>query len=163
MATGFNAILSPAFPFYFAARENLVGVPDTTLALITPAITYWIVSLAYTLLDCSGWKWLDSYRIHEPDEIKSRNLVSRSEVILTVASQQAMLIVIGLIFAEDVPKTSLARIESELEAMESALLGFAQQEFVPNPLVCMLAFYKGEIAYWLYWWTIPVFRLILVS
>ena len=162
--TRFDANLSLAFPFYFAARENLVGdVPDAILALVAPAIAFWIVCLAYTLLDYSGWKWLGSYRIHEPDEIKSRNLVSHSEVIFTIVSQQAMQIVIGLIFPDDAPKISLSRNVRELEAMESALLGFSQQEFVPNLVICMLAFYHGEIAYWLYWWIIPVSRLIFVA
>ena len=164
MATGFDANLSPAFPFYFAARDNLLGdVPDSILALMTPPVAYWIVCLAYTLLDYSGWKWLDSYRIHEPEEIKSRNLVSQSEVFLSVVSLQVMQFIIALILLGDVPKIPLDHYATELEAMKSTLLGFVQQNFFPDPMARMLAFHKGEIAYWLYWWIIPVSRLTLVA
>lgn len=88
---------SPAIPFYFAAREHLVGnMSDAVLSMIAPVIAFWSMSVAFDL-DHSRWKWLDPYRIHEPNKIKSRNLVSRSKVISSVIPQHVMQIVAGLI------------------------------------------------------------------
>ncbi|KAL4063190.1 fatty acid hydroxylase superfamily-domain-containing protein [Scleroderma yunnanense] len=161
--TGFEGYLPPLeIPFYFSSRERLIGdIPDATLALVAPVIAFWVYSIAFDLLDHSGWKWLDPYRIHEPDEIKSRNLVSRSEVIIAVISQQVMQSAVGFILLEDVPGISLAHCQRELKAIESTLVGLVQQNFIPRLLVSILAFHKGETAYWLYWWIIPVSRLIV--
>lgn len=149
-------------PFYFFARKNLVGgVPDTILALVSHHIVYWILCGAFDFLDRCRWKWLDRYRIREPDEIESRNLVSRSEVIATVISQQALQTAIGLIILADVPGIPLSRCGWEPEAMENTLLDLAQLGFIPKLLASMLAFHKREIAYWVYWWIIPTSQLIL--
>ena len=141
------------------ARENLVGgVPDATLAMIVPLIAYWIASSVYTVFDYSRWKWLDQYRINEPEEVKSRNLVSRSKVLLVVLSLQVMQIGIGVMFPGDVPS---AYYGGEMDALEIMLVNFAQQWSVPNLLGSMVVSHRRDITYWLYWWIIPTSRLIL--
>jgi len=60
--------LSLTIPFYFATRKNLVGgVPDAVLSLVAHHIVYWILSLAFDILDHSGWTWLDKNRVYEPE------------------------------------------------------------------------------------------------
>jgi len=155
-------LLSSAIPFYFAARKDLVaGIPDAVLSLVAHHIVYWALSVVFDILDHSGWKWLDRYRVHDPDGSKPHNLATRSQVVFSVVAQQVMQTGLGLTFLEEVPHISLFRCEKELEAVEGALLGFAQLRFIPNLLVSMLALHKSEIAYWLYWWIIPISQLIL--
>lgn len=155
-------LLSSAIPFYFVAGKDLVGgIPDTVLSLVAHHVVYWVLSVAFDILDHSGWKWLDRYRVHDPDGSKPRNLASRSQVVVSVVAQQVMQTVLGLTFLEEAPHISLFRCERELAAVESALLGFAQLRFIPNLLAGMLALYKSEIAYWVYWWIIPVSQIIL--
>ena len=151
-----------AFPFYFAPRQNLVGgISDSLVAMLLPGISYWFVSLAYTFLDYTEWKWLDPYRIHEPEEIKSRNLVTRTRVIIGVFSIQAMQVLITLMIPDHIPAFSDAQYARESEAMKSALLRFAQQAFIPTLLGSALTSHEGEIAYWLYWWIAPAARFML--
>ena len=144
-------------PFYFVARNNLLGsIPDVVLSLVAHHIVYWILCGAFDLLDHSGWKWLDHYRVHESEEVKSRNLVTRFQVIRSVAAQQVVQTVAGLLFLEDVPGFSLARCASELKSMESTLLSVFQLGFIPDLLSSMLVSHNKDIAYWIYWWVIPV-------
>ncbi|KAH9933340.1 sphingosine hydroxylase [Fomitopsis serialis] len=81
--------LSTNRPFYYSPHAHLFDwCPDHMLALAAPVIAYWVSSVFFHILDISEWKWLDKYRIHESAEVKSRNLVTRSEVIRAVVLQQ---------------------------------------------------------------------------
>ena len=149
-------------PFYFVPRDNLIeGISDVVLSLLVHPVVFWIVCGAFDLLDHSGWKWIDRYRVHEPEEIKSRNLVTRWQVIRSVAWQQVVQTIAGLLVLEDVPGLSLAHCASELKSMESTLLNVSQLGFIPNLLASMLISNSKNIAYWIYWWVIPVFQFIL--
>lgn len=61
------------------------------------------------------------------------------------------------------PDISLSRCERQLAVVESALVRLIQPKFIPKLLVSILLLCKGDIAYWLYWWIIPVSRLIMAS
>ncbi|KAF8324514.1 sphingosine hydroxylase [Amanita rubescens] len=93
---------STAFPSYYSPRKNLIdGIPDSITAVSSPLIAYWTLSMFFHFLDMSGWKWLEKYRIHESEEVTSKNLVSRSQVLLAVIVQQAIQTALGLLWIQE--------------------------------------------------------------
>jgi sphinganine C4-monooxygenase len=143
-----------AFPLYYSHKEQVIdGVPDRITAVASPLIAYWTFSMFFHFLDVSGWKWLEKYKIHEPDEVKSKNLVSRSQVLAAVIIQQTVQTVLGLPWMQETE-----RIFNHTERIHH---------------ICMLlqtffAWYLGtwgravllEISYLTYWWIIPAAQFI---
>ncbi|KAL4063191.1 hypothetical protein V8B97DRAFT_2109426 [Scleroderma yunnanense] len=145
-------LLFPVLPFYFIARQNLVGdISDTTLALMCPVIAFWMFSVFFDLLDNSGWRFFEQYRIHESNEIKSRNLATKSEVVINVIAGYLIQTIVGIIYLNDLPDISLSHCSMELEEMQTTLVCFIKWMARPKLLVDLLIFHKTSIVYWLYW------------
>ncbi|KAI0636126.1 hypothetical protein C8Q77DRAFT_620869 [Trametes polyzona] len=84
--------LSTHRPYYYTPRSAIVDrLPDHYLALAVPVVAYWALGLVFHLLDISGWKWLDRYRIHDSAEVmtplasRSFRSCSDSSVVVVVA------------------------------------------------------------------------------
>ncbi|KAJ7457459.1 sphingosine hydroxylase [Mycena latifolia] len=85
-------------PWYYSYKPFLVdGVSDHHLALATPVLAYWLLSLAFHYLDTRDWKILAQHRIHGSPEISSRSRVSGTAVIWAVIFQQILQTALGLI------------------------------------------------------------------
>lgn len=140
------------YPFYHSPRAQLVeGVPDRLLSLAAPFVVYWALSLFFHVLDISEWKWLDKYRIHESDEVKSKNRITKSQVVWAVIFQQALQTALGLVALSDDSshiinhRPQLFRIASYVELYLPWLAG--------NPNVA------ARVVEFVYWWAIPVMQL----
>ncbi|KAG8220852.1 putative zinc-finger protein, partial [Butyriboletus roseoflavus] len=123
-------------------RQNLFdSIPDNILALAAPVVAYWTMSLFFHYLDMSNWAWLDKYRIHESDEVKSRNRATRSQVFWAVILQHVLQTMLGYYWLSDPPKMSPSK-------------------FGPDTGDYLLELRGADITYWLYWWGIPGAQLL---
>ncbi|KAG6856572.1 hypothetical protein H0H87_003072 [Tephrocybe sp. NHM501043] len=119
-------------PFYYSFSPSLItGIRDSHLALASPIIAYWGLSLFFHFLDISGWKWLEKYRIHESVEVQSRNRATRTEVVWAVILQHAIQTVLGLFW-----------LSAEGEPVDH------QNIQAVGP----------DLVYYVYWWAIPTLQ-----
>jgi sphinganine C4-monooxygenase len=148
-------------PFYFAMRENLIdSVPDNTLAIAAPVIAYWSVSLFFHYLDRSGWRWLDKYRIHESEEISSRNRATCSEVVRAVILQHIIQTALGYYWLSEPSHISASKCMMEMEAVGKTLVRLVRWTIGPEAGEYFLELQGAEMTHWLYWWGIPAAQLL---
>ena len=145
-----------SYPFYYSSNTQLVdGVPDHLLTLAAPVIGYWVLSLLFHCLDISEWKWLDKYRIHESAEVKSKNLVTKSQVVWAVIFQQLVQTALGLAVLSE-QSSHLVEHQRQLQQIAtfigSALLTLLGHETHP----CVVA----RVAELSYWWGIPCLQFL---
>ncbi|KAF9457203.1 sphingosine hydroxylase [Collybia nuda] len=143
-------------PLYYSHKSSLVNhFPDHYLALASPVIAYWTLSLFFHYLDTSDWKWLEKHRIHESAEVKSRNRVTRSQVVWGVLFQQLIQTLLGLAWLSDdgfdvVNHEEKMRVMAQrLEPVLSRIIG---DHLVEERLL--------DIVYLVYWWAIPTVQFI---
>ncbi|GAA5896273.1 hypothetical protein JCM8208_001831 [Rhodotorula glutinis] len=90
---------SASYPSYHVHRADLVpGMSDKVLSLVAPLVVYWAFSLFFHLLDSLNWEPLERHRIHEPDEVKTKNRVTPREVVKAVVLQQVIQTVVGFVW-----------------------------------------------------------------
>lgn len=148
-------------PFYFPMRQNLLdGISDNALAITAPVVAYWAMSLFFLWLDMSNWAWLDKYRIHESDEIKSRNRATRSEVFWAVILQHILQTLLGYYWLSDPQGISLSKCTMEMEAVGRALAHLVRWAVGADVAQSFLALRGANITHWLYWWGIPAAQLL---
>ena len=145
-----------SFPFYYSQKPYLIhSVPDYIPTLAAPVIAYWCLSLFFHGLDISGWEWLEKYRIHDSEEVRARNLATRSEVVWAVILQQVIQTVLGLITLTDKSThvvnhaQQLRRVASFLDSLSFTTFG---ERITPYILV--------HAANFLYWWGVPIFQFL---
>ncbi|KAG6841085.1 hypothetical protein C0991_001993 [Blastosporella zonata] len=142
-----------AVPFYYSFKPALVtGVHDNHLALASPIIAYWSLSLFFHFLDHSGWKWLEKYRIHESVEAQSRNRATRTQVVLAVILQHAIQTVLGLFWltAEGKPVNHVKKMQDIRQFLKPLLAMVVGKE--------SLQAVDPDLVYGVYWWAIPIFQ-----
>ncbi|KAG1723730.1 fatty acid hydroxylase superfamily-domain-containing protein [Suillus paluster] len=160
--TGETVCLPPIkIPFYFSLRQNLFdGIPDIYVSLATPVFVYWFMSLIFHCLDISRWKWLHKYRIHESEEVKSRNLVTPREVAWAVILQQITQTVLGLAWLAESPEISVAQCQSEMEHLGRTLVSIVLCILGEETGLKFLELRGPEMTHWLYWWGIPAAQIL---
>lgn len=95
----------PLPPYALTLKPSIVPhLPDSYLAFILPAVTYWIVSLTFHYIDVKGY--CSRYRLHTPAEYLKRNRASKADVIKVALFQQACQCFLGLLIARDELSTS---------------------------------------------------------
>ncbi|KAI0648813.1 sphingosine hydroxylase [Trametes meyenii] len=154
--------LSTHRPFYYVPAPSLLSsLPDHYFALAVPVIAYWVLSLFFHILDTSGWKWLDKYRIHDSEEVKTRNLVTRTQVVWAVIVQHTLQTALGLWWIEEAPGgdqvdhvANMLRLAPALETANKWVFG---QDVGAN----LLATKGADGLYTLYWWAIPAAKFFL--
>lgn len=141
-------------PFYYSHKHSLInGFPDHYLALAAPVIAYWSLSLFFHYLDISGWKWLETYRIHDSAEVQKGNRVTRSQVIWGVLLQQVIQTLLGLLWLSDEAAkatnhaSGIRAIISRLHPIVESVLGEQYAKVV-----------LPDLGYFFYWWGIPTFQ-----
>ncbi|GJJ07861.1 hypothetical protein Clacol_002067 [Clathrus columnatus] len=116
----------------------------------------------YHGLDISGWQWLEQYRMQPSEDDLKKNLVTRGQVVRTVAFQQCLQTALGYFWLG----VGSGSIIQEDHAKHMRLIF----ERVGYGLSLLLGDYEGRrlwalygslITYTLYWWAIPAFRFIL--
>lgn len=149
-------------PFYHTDRLDIIpGIPDTTLALVAPVLAYWFLSLIFHVLDVSEWKWLDRYRIHESAEVKSRNLATRSQVVLAVIIQQVIQTILGYLWVDEKPLVTPAIRRQQMEFVGVWVIKFILTLF-GKEMGCKLLQVKGSnLVYFIYWWGIPITQFVI--
>ncbi|GAA5823011.1 hypothetical protein JCM11251_004456, partial [Rhodosporidiobolus azoricus] len=158
-APHFSAPLSPdVYPWYYADRDEFIpGMSDKILTLVAPVVAYWGLSLFFTVIDNLGWDCLERYRIHEPEEVTSKNKVTVREVLIAVIFQHVVQTLAGYFWLDDEEEAfdhagDLNRWGRRIARLAVATGGVkAGGQF--------MARYGVTATRWLYWYAIPTLRL----
>jgi sphinganine C4-monooxygenase len=156
---------SPSYPIYHSAKTNIVPFfSDHWLALISPIVVYWVLSLAFHVLDVAQIPYFESKRIHESQEVLSRNKASVMQVINAVVLQQVIQTILGY-FVMDVEETAHQLVwKDHMQEMEK-LTGVVGQAVVlvlgDRTGKSLLMNYGKELVSWTYWWGIPLVQFYL--
>ncbi|KAG0705584.1 fatty acid hydroxylase superfamily-domain-containing protein, partial [Suillus ampliporus] len=108
------------------------------------------MSLLFHCLDISGSKWLDKYRIHESEEVKSRNLATHWEVVWAVIVH----------ILHKLCWISVARCQSEMEDLGRTLVLVMRSLLGEETAMKFLELRGPEMTHWLYWWGIPAAQIL---
>ncbi|KAF8518885.1 fatty acid hydroxylase superfamily-domain-containing protein [Gautieria morchelliformis] len=151
------------FPWYYLHRESVIpGISDGIASLLGNVLSYWVASLIYHALDISGWQWLEKYRIQDLEEVKNKNLVTRGQVVRTVAFQQALQTAFGIswltLFPIPDPPTNHAHELRVLSLKIARAVFYVMGEQGGRQF---LAKYCTNMAYNMYWWIIPIAQFIM--
>jgi sphinganine C4-monooxygenase len=148
-------------PFYYTPRIALLPfMSDYVLSMAIGVVLYWATALFYHGLDCSGWAWLEQYRIHDSEEMKSKNLVGKWTVIYTVLAQQAVQILLGVWWMEDEVVLGEERHSIARNSIQSAIISLMKNALGDRVGEALFAPRGEQVAYWLYWWGIPIAQFL---
>lgn len=154
--------LATARPSYYVGSQSILDwLPDNLVSLAAPVIAYWAASLFFHVLDISNAQWLDNYRIHDSAEVKTRNLASRWDVFIAVIFQHVVQTIVGFWWMEDRPGGDAIDHLSALAGWAPLLLSTLRRLFGNKVSAQLWAEYGHEMAYYLYWWTIPFGKFML--
>ncbi|KAH8093743.1 sphingosine hydroxylase [Cristinia sonorae] len=154
--------LSTHTPFYYSPHPNLFpSFSDVYLSLAAPVLAYWISSCFFHVLDVSDWRWLDRYRLHESAEVKSRNLVTRTEVLKAVIFQQIIQTILGLWWMEDTISGAGIDHVGRMAAMLPGLTNILKRVLGDSLAASCLENYGSQLLYTMYWWAIPIAKFFL--
>ncbi|KAG8717094.1 hypothetical protein FRC09_014747 [Ceratobasidium sp. 395] len=149
------------FPIYHAASPDiLTWMSDKHLSLAAPIIAYWALSMLFHALDLSEFTWLEKFRLHESAEVKSRNLVSRVDVVWAVFLQQIIQTALGLIFLDEHGSESSYDHQAGMRACAPWVVWAARLVCGPGPGDRVLETYGKELVHVTYWWIIPTAQFI---
>ncbi|KAF5388690.1 hypothetical protein D9757_004842 [Collybiopsis confluens] len=141
---------SAKYPFYHSPNPTIIeGVSDPILTLAGPILAYWSLSLFFHYLDLSEWKWLEKYRIHDSAQTRSKNLVTKSQVVWAVIFQQIVQTVLGLFWLTNEGHADTVQEMHRIARVLAPLLsriGGAQ--------------WLAEVTYTVYWWVLPTLQLL---
>lgn len=107
----------------------------------------------------------EQYRIHEPDEVKSKNRVTVRQVLVAVFAQQAIQTVLGLWWLGDEDpaygpfRDHAADLDKYAGWVASAAIAVLGKE-LGRALVRTCG---PDVASWLYWWGVPVAQFFLAA
>jgi sphinganine C4-monooxygenase len=144
------------FPVYHSARPDLLTwMSDKHLSLAAPILAYWGLSMLFHALDVSQFAWLEKYRLHDSEEVKSRNLASRADVVWAVFVQQIIQTVLGLVFLDEQGSESQYDHGAGMRACAPWVVRIVQMVCGPAPGEKVLESYGQVLVHATYWWIIP--------
>jgi len=151
------------FPWYHIQRPTLIpGVSDGVTTLLTPVILYWIVSLAFHLLDISGWDWLEQYRVQPSAEILKKNLASKGEVVAAVMKMQIMQTSFGYLWGYFLGGEETFRNHAaELRDMSTTVARWLVKALGEERATQVMTEHGSQLTYYAYWWASPLLQLAL--
>lgn len=152
------------YPWYHSDRLQFIpGCPDSRLALALPIVAYWVTSLIYHALDCSGWKWIDKYRVQTTEDASKKNLATRTMVITTVFKMQAFQAALGAIWQIFFKNKNVIfkgiNHTVELQKVGTFLVKWLTKAAGEKVATGIMADHGAELAYVVYWYAGPVVRL----
>lgn len=152
------------YPWYYVQGPSMIpGIPDNVASLLGNVLVYWIVSLIYHALDISGWAWLEKYRMQPSEDDAKKNLVTRAQVVKTVAWQQIMQTTLGYFWMgvgsgiPPVPVDHAAHMKLIYERVGYIMTSVLGDYHGPR----LLTLHGSILTYSLYWWAIPILRFAL--
>lgn len=151
-----------SYPFYHADRPDAFpGLSDKYLSLFTPVVAYWVYSLFWHFIDTSEFAFFERYRIHEPEEIKKRNRVTRSQVVYMVIVQHLLQLLLAYVWFED------EALPTELDHRQNMLWYAYGIHKAANALLSpsianrLLSVAKStNLVSWIYWWGVPTAQFL---
>lgn len=160
-----DAIVPPngTFPFYHTEQPSIIpGMSDKMLSVVSPLVAYWVLSLIFHALDVFGtdWVWLSRYRIRESEEVKTKNLVTKWDVVLAVIFQQVVQTILGVLFV-DGEDSAVIDHASKMGRM-SPILVQSTLLFYGDPRLAQarLEVWGATLLHFIYWWFIPALQLL---
>ncbi|KAI0080173.1 sphingosine hydroxylase [Panus rudis PR-1116 ss-1] len=151
--------LASARPLYYVPDAHIFeSFPDHLLALAVPVVAYWVYSLFFHILDMSDWKWLEKYRIHESAEVKSRNLVTRGQVVKAVIYQQIAQTLLGMWWIEAHDSGELVDHAGVMANMAPSLYALLSTVLGQGSATRIFEKHGHDILYAVYWWGIPTIK-----
>ncbi|KAF8513419.1 sphingosine hydroxylase [Hysterangium stoloniferum] len=150
------------YPLYHVSRESVIpGIDDKTLSLLSPLVSYWALSLFFHVLDMDIFQWPAKYRLHESEEVKTKNLASRNSVILAVLLQQAIQTLMGIFWLDDSESDAFRNHTGEMRTLSNWVARIVVALFGDATGIKILAAQGQHTVSWLYWWGIPIFQFLL--
>ena len=120
----------------------------------------WALSLFFHFLDLSRWRWIEKFRIQEPQDAVSRNKTTVGQVVRAVLLQQALQTVLGwslLDASGDDPLVNHSRAMKDLRPVVSGVLEvFMSRRMARDSLDVQ----GSALVSVLYWWLIPIGQLL---
>jgi sphinganine C4-monooxygenase len=146
------------YPWYHSHRSELItGISDKYLSLIAPFAIYWVFSLFFCFLDSLKWDIFERHRIHEPEEVTSKNKVTKREVIVAVLFQQVLQTLLGMFALEDEEPAMdhAAELNKWGRRLAQVVISTAGSKRGGE----LMMQYGRETASWIYWWGVPTVQL----
>lgn len=109
----------------------------------------------------SEWKWLEKHRLHESAEVKTRNLVTRAQVIKAVIFQQAIQTLLGVFWMTD--HGNMVDHSTEMQKLAVGMAKVLSLFMDGKTVQRLLDVAGGEFAYYAYWWFIPVAQFLFAA
>jgi sphinganine C4-monooxygenase len=159
----YDALLpSPlTYPWYHTSRPDLLDwMSDKHLSLAAPIVAYWFLSMFFHALDLAQFAWLEKYRLHESEEVKSRNLVSRIDVVWAVFLQQIIQTILGLICLDEHGSESSYDHRAGMRYWAPWVVRATHLVCGPVSGEKVLAAYGQELVHTTYWWIIPTVQFV---
>jgi len=148
------------FPFYYADRPSLIpGVSDLHLSLAAPVLAYWLLSLFFHFLESSGL--VDSYKIHDSEEMQKRNRVTPTEVVKAVFVQHVIQTVLGLAVLAD--ENGLIDHRQEMGTYARWVSLVTIKALGGRLGYKVLATYGEQLVQFVYWWAVPLAQFMWAS
>ncbi|KAI9313033.1 sphingosine hydroxylase [Dichotomocladium elegans] len=129
---------------------------DTAMSMWVPILAYWVYSLLFQYIMTAKFAFFEKYRIHTAEEMRKRNRVTLSRVLVMVAFQQAIQFIVGMAFLKPVADPVKLQLEQEMFTAH-----LASQIFKYLSPYTTLARYADQIAWSLYNIGWPCLQLFL--
>ncbi|GAA5968102.1 hypothetical protein JCM11641_003731 [Rhodosporidiobolus odoratus] len=145
-------------PWYLVERDQLLpGISDKSLSILAPVVAYWAFSLFFTILDNFNWELLERYRIHEPEEVKSKNKVTVREVLVAVVVQHVIQTAAGYVFMPDADP--VVNHAADLNWWGAKLAKGAFAVAGEKTGAALMVQYGEQATRMVYWYGIPALRI----
>lgn len=155
-----------SYPIYALHRPSIIpGFADRYLSVLAPFAVYWLFSLFFHTLDSLHSPWLEQFKLHEPEEVKSKNRVTVREVIKAVVLQQVLQTGLGLVWLEedDPLKGPFRNHRADLEVYarwtSKIVVGVLGKGWGSQVLRAQ----GPEMASWMYWWGVPILQYLFAA
>lgn len=155
---------SPSYPFYHTSNPRIFSfISDHWLALASPIIVYWVLSLAFHALDVAQIPYFESKRIHESPEVLSRNKATVMQVVNAVVLQQVIQTILGFFWMDAEPSQhEMWKDDLQEMAKLSGVVGQAVVLILGERTGQSLLMKHGkDIVSWTYWWGVPLVQFYL--
>jgi sphinganine C4-monooxygenase len=155
-----------AFPFYHYDRAEVYpGISDRYMSILAPFITYWVASLFFQTIDSLNLPFFEQHRLHEPEEVKTKNRVTVRQVVVAVLFQQFVQTLLGIVWLEDDdPAYGPMRDHAEAVGWYHAVLAKAAVSVLGGAMGSeVMKGYGASAASWVYWWGVPIVQLFFAA
>jgi sphinganine C4-monooxygenase len=137
---------------------------DKVFSLLAPIVAYWVFSLVFHAIDCAELPYFEKYRMHETEEVLSRNRTTVRQVIEAVVLQQVIQTALGWLWLEseeEILKREIWRDHTSDMKGLARLVGQGVQLLAGDKagLALVRALGGENITGWVYWWGVPLFQM----